>query len=101
MESLIRGCSHGDAQLAAVQVNAELYGTTRCHLCEQAQEILRQAGIAAIHIDIVEDEKLLDRYSLRIPVLKRVDNDAELDWPFDADAVLDFLGQTGSRSGGG
>ena len=80
--------------MAAVQVNAKLYGTKLCHLCEQVQEILRQAGIAAINIDIMEDELLFERYSLRIPVLKRVDNDAELDWPFDAAAVSRFLSQT-------
>lgn len=78
--------------MAAVQVNARLYGTMLCHLCEQAQQILRQEGIAAVVIDIAEDDRLFDRYSLRIPVLKRVDNDAELDWPFDAAAVSRFFG---------
>jgi hypothetical protein len=28
---------------------------------------------------------------LRIPVLQRIDNDAELDWPFDAPALSRFL----------
>lgn len=77
--------------MAAVQVSAKLYGTGLCHLCEEAREILRQAGFAAINMDIVADELLFERYSLRIPVLKRCDNDAELDWPFDAAAVARFL----------
>jgi hypothetical protein len=77
--------------LAAAQIDAKLYGTGFCHLCEKAEEILRQAGITAVKIDIVEDDNLFDRYSLRIPVLKRVDNDAELDWPFDAATAARFL----------
>jgi len=77
--------------LAAAQVNAKLYSTKSCHLCEQAEEILHKAGITAINVDIVEDDNLFERYRLRIPVLKRFDNDAELDWPFDAAAASHFL----------
>ncbi|BBJ00126.1 glutaredoxin family protein [Ferrigenium kumadai] len=68
-----------------------LYGTSCCHLCEQAEAILHEAGLAAEHIDIAEDDELLERYGIRIPVLRRADNDAELGWPFDAEAVADFL----------
>jgi hypothetical protein len=75
--------------LAAVQVNAKLYSTGFCHLCAEA--ILHRAKITAIKIDIAEANDLFERYSLRIPVLKRVDNDAELDWPFDAATVSRFL----------
>ncbi|OGT28974.1 MAG: glutaredoxin [Gammaproteobacteria bacterium RBG_16_51_14] len=77
--------------MAAAQVSAKLYGTRFCHLCEEAEEILSKAGITAINIDIVEDDNLFEKYSLRIPVLKRFDNDAELDWPFDAATVSQFL----------
>lgn len=68
-----------------------LYGTSCCHLCEQAEAILHEAGIDAEHIDIAEDDELLERYGIRIPVLYRADRGAELGWPFDAAAVADFL----------
>jgi hypothetical protein len=77
--------------LVAAQANPKLYNTRSCHLCEEAEAILHKAGITAIKIDIAEDENLFEKYSLRIPVLQRVDNDAELDWPFDAAAVSRFL----------
>lgn len=69
-----------------------LYGTSCCHLCEQAGAILRDAGIDAEHIDIAEDDELLEKYGTRIPVLRRADSGAELGWPFDAAAVAEFLG---------
>ena len=77
--------------MAVVRINAKLYGTESCHLCEAAEAILHQAGLAAIKIDIAADEQLFEKYSLRIPVLQRIENDAELDWPFDAAAVARFL----------
>jgi Glutaredoxin-like domain (DUF836) len=77
--------------LATGRAIAKLFSTGFCHLCEEAEEILHQAGITAIKIDIIDDEKLFERYSWRIPVLMRVDNNAELDWPFDEATVLQFL----------
>jgi len=68
-----------------------LYGTTYCHLCEQAAEVLNSAGVIAEHIDIAEDEWLLEKYGIRIPVLKREDTGAELGWPFDAATVERFI----------
>jgi len=70
-----------------------LYGTSECHLCEQAQEqVLAAAGRPAIEIDVAEDDGLYQRYGLRIPVLRRQDTGAELDWPFDTGAVIALLG---------
>jgi len=77
--------------VAVVENKVKLYGTNFCHLCEAAEAILQQAGFAAIKIDILADEILFEKYSLRIPVLQRVDNDAELDWPFAAATVARFL----------
>jgi hypothetical protein len=37
---------------------------------------------------------LLEKYRIRIPVLRRDDNCAELDWPFDAPALQRFIAQT-------
>jgi len=68
-----------------------LYGTTFCHLCEQAEAVLQAVGIAAEHIDIAEDDALLEKYGVRIPVVKREDTGAELGWPFDEAAVRRFI----------
>ncbi len=45
----------------------------------------------AEHIDIAEDDALIESYGTRIPVLRREDNGAELGWPFDAAAVQGFI----------
>ena len=70
-----------------------LYSTSHCHLCEVALSLLMSFGddIALEIIDIAEDEKLLDTYSLRIPVLQRQDTKAELNWPFVLDDIQKFL----------
>jgi len=74
-----------------MQSKIKLYGTEFCHLCDEAEAILHKVGIAVAHIDIAEDNELLEKYGERIPVLQRIDNDAELGWPFDAMAVTRFL----------
>ena len=73
------------------QVITKLYGTEFCHLCDEAETIIRKAGSSPINIDIAEDDVLFEKYGSRIPVLQRVDSDAELDWPFDAATVTRFL----------
>jgi len=74
-----------------MQSKIKLYGTGFCHLCDEAEAILDKAGVAIVYIDIAEDDGLLEKYGAHIPVLQRVDNDAELGWPFDAVAALRFL----------
>lgn len=71
--------------------NARLYGNPFCHLCREAEAILHRAGIAATKIDVTENQSLFQKYSLRIPVLQRIDDESELDWPFDESAVSRFL----------
>jgi arsenate reductase-like glutaredoxin family protein len=73
-------------------MDIRLYGTACCHLCEEAQAILHELGIQAEHVDIADDDDLLEKYGIRIPVLKRLDTGAELGWPFDGAAVSRFLG---------
>ena len=68
-----------------------LYGRESCHLCDDAELILRGLGVAAEYVDITSDAKLLADYALRIPVLKRLDSGAELGWPFDAATVCKLL----------
>ncbi len=78
-----------------------LYGTTACHLCESAEavlsEILAQGRDWQIEIiDIADDDSLLERYALTIPVFVRTDSGAELSWPFDHAKILQFAGEQGS-----
>ncbi len=72
-------------------MDIRLYGTNCCHLCDEAKALLRAAGIEVDYVDIAEDNELIERYGIRIPVLKRVDTGAELGWPFDAPAISRFL----------
>ena len=72
----------------------QLFGTLGCHLCEIAEvEImpLVEHGLLVELVDITDPDDLTDAYSLRIPVLRRVDTGAELDWPFDTQQVVAFL----------
>lgn len=69
-----------------------LFQRDHCHLCDQAYEVLVEAGMPdfdPVWIDGRGGEEA--RYGLRIPVLRREDTGAELDWPFDATAVRAFL----------
>ena len=72
----------------------QLFGTLGCHLCEIAEaEVmpLVEHGLLVELVDIADPEDLTDIYGLRIPVLRRTDTGAELDWPFDTDQVVAFL----------
>ncbi|CRM18366.1 MULTISPECIES: glutaredoxin family protein [Pseudomonas] len=72
----------------------QLFGSLGCHLCEIAEaEImpLVEHGLLVELVDITDPEDLTEAYGLRIPVLRRVDTGAELDWPFDTQQVVAFL----------
>ena len=71
-----------------------LYSTDACHLCEQAEALLAPwvgQGLLVAVDDIAESDELFARYGERIPVLRRADTGAELDWPFDAAGLAEFL----------
>ena len=58
----------------------QLFGTLGCHLCEIAEaELLPlvEHGLLVELMDISESEAMFETYSLRIPVLRRVDTGAE------------------------
>ena len=72
-----------------------LYGTTACHLCELAEQILQYhheniAQLSYAKKDISESDELFLRYGVRIPVLRRADGE-ELGWPFNAMQLGSFL----------
>jgi hypothetical protein len=72
-----------------------LFGTSACHLCELAQEVLEYysghcAEIQFSTSDISESNELFQQYGLKIPVLRR-DDGRELDWPFSVEELGRFL----------
>ena len=72
-----------------------LYGTLGCHLCEQAEALLAPLLDDQKHciecVDISEDDELMSRYALTIPVLRRMSDREELMWPFEAVRAGAFL----------
>ncbi|ALI05789.1 MULTISPECIES: glutaredoxin family protein [Pseudomonas] len=72
----------------------QLFGTLGCHLCEVAEAELIpfvEHGLLVELVDISERQAWVDDYGLRIPVLRRLDTGAELDWPFEAEQIVTFL----------
>jgi hypothetical protein len=73
-----------------------LYGTSACHLCELAEELLVALGrenpeMAFEKVDISGSDALFERYGLRIPVLRDAGG-RELGWPFTAGQLREFTG---------
>ncbi|MGN6152843.1 MAG: glutaredoxin family protein [Lysobacteraceae bacterium] len=72
-----------------------LYQRDDCHLCDRAIDVLAQARLPDFDSVFVDDDATLEAaYGHRLPVLRR-DDGAELDWPFDAATVADWVGGTG------
>jgi len=72
-----------------------LYGTSGCHLCEIAQDMLKALRISVggfdfVEVDISESDDLFERYGVTIPVLQHPEG-RELKWPFSAQQLRDFL----------
>jgi glutaredoxin len=59
-----------------------LYTTDGCHLCEEAKALLLAAAtrcsVRIEEVDIADDDRLLQRYGVHIPVIARQDNGREL-----------------------
>jgi hypothetical protein len=69
-----------------------LFGTSGCHLCEQAELIVNVCVPDGVdYVDIAEQEQWQEQYALRIPVLYDSERGRELGWPFDLDDVKDFV----------
>lgn len=79
--------------------NLLLYTTAGCHLCEQAEDLVRRVlaeghgeQIRMESVDIADDPELMERYGIRIPVIRMQAGDDELGWPFDEAAVRRLIG---------
>jgi len=73
----------------------ELMTTEGCHLCDLAVPILVEGvGPQRFEVDLVDiafEDELVERYGTRIPVLRDSQSGAELDWPFSAQELAQFL----------
>lgn len=69
-----------------------LFGTSGCHLCEEAELILQACEPLKLEIiDIAEQEQWQDKYAIRIPVLYHPDTEKELGWPFSQEQAQAFI----------
>jgi glutaredoxin len=71
-----------------------LYTGPGCKLCNDAEQLLFQAGLSNSQIEKVDVTSSLDlkkRYGLKIPVLQRQDSGRELYWPFEIEELISFL----------
>lgn len=73
----------------------ELLETVGCRLCAEAaaivRPVLKRRRYKLRSIEIIDDPRLEHGYAIRIPVLRRTDTGAELDWPFSQEEVYRFL----------
>jgi hypothetical protein len=69
-----------------------LFQRDQCHLCDLAVSILAEARAGDFEPCWIDGDRALEaRYGVRVPVLKRSDSGAELDWPFNAEQVRGFV----------
>ena len=68
-----------------------LLGTSACHLCEQAEDLLNEINITYQKIDIAEQEQWQAQYAIKIPVLLNEEYTQELCWPFTIEDIQAFL----------
>lgn len=75
------------------------YTTAGCHLCEHAALLLdelarsRQAALPfeLEEVDISSEERLVELYGIRIPVVKNADTEKEIGWPFDLEGLASLF----------
>lgn len=74
----------------------ELLGTVGCHLCDDAERVLKQLSlvrpIAWQCTDIALDDALVQQFGEHIPVLRQGEG-AALYWPFSVLDIERFLEQ--------
>jgi hypothetical protein len=67
-----------------------LYGKPDCHLCDDAEEIVRrlsvQIGVTYRKVSILDSPDLFERYRYRIPVIE-VRDGPTLDWPVTLEQI--------------
>ncbi len=86
-----------------------LYGTQGCHLCETALQVvawtLEGQDWTLDEIDIAADDRLIEKYGVRIPVLALAAAGPgehcapEIGWPFAPDDLVAWLNQHAPQVG--
>lgn len=72
-----------------------LYTTENCHLCEYAQQLIFETlGETVKEVDIIDDDGLMARYGVRIPVLQHIESQTELNWPFTGQDIANLIDNT-------
>ena len=79
-------------------LNLTLYTTDGCHLCDYAETVLQEVLQAEpelrwSNVDIANQDELIERYGIRIPVIRLEGADYDVGWPFSADDVIHYLAQ--------
>lgn len=72
-----------------------LFQRDDCHLCDLALDVLAQARVPDFSSVFIDHDNTLEAlYGERVPVLRDDDRRRELDWPFDAQRVVAWLGES-------
>lgn len=70
-----------------------LFQRDDCPLCDQALAVLAEAVVPDFRTVWIDDDDALEaRYGMRVPVLRRDTDGAELDWPFAQQSLRRFVG---------
>lgn len=73
-----------------------LFTTAGCHLCDLAEAILltipSHYDLEITQIEIGDSDELVERYGIRIPVVKFSD-ESEIGWPFEQNDIESKLNQ--------
>ena len=71
-----------------------LYQRDDCHLCDLALDVLAQAHTPDFSSVFIDGNAALEaQYGERVPVLRDLVAQRELDWPFDIARLREFLAQ--------
>ena len=75
--------------------NLILYTSLGCHLCEQALAVvtplLGQFELSLQQQEIAGSDDLMDRFAVRIPVVRLESAQQDLGWPFDAQDFVHYM----------
>ena len=81
-------------------IEVTLYTRLGCHLCEEAEQVLRgEQAVIPFHLELVDidrDPELVRRYGVRVPVVA-VDGRDLFEYEVPADLLRAHLGQVGAE----
>jgi len=72
-----------------------LFSSKACCLCDEAMSLIERSALkqslSIKKVDIYTDKQLLIRYRTTIPVVRDVQSESEIGWPFDIDSFDSWL----------